>query len=141
MTVMDKLTAERNRKYQLGAQVERFKQRRKDNPEMCRDCWEVKPLRSISSKQCFKCYMREYRKNKANTMKEERDNRPIAPTFPTDNFLICKIVDHDDFRMGAWVESAGVAKWTTPDGRDVSFTRAELAELHAYLGRVLEAHP
>lgn len=67
---------------------------------------------------------------------ETTDTRPATCKHRGD-FLVSKIDDDDDFRIACLLDDGAPAKWLAPDGRDVSFTRAEIVDLHELLGAIL----
>ena len=64
------------------------------------------------------------------------DDRPVT-IFSSDNFLVGKIDEDDDYRLGTRTDEGEPAKWLAPDGRDLGFSRAELVELRDLLNRAI----
>lgn len=67
-----------------------------------------------------------------------KDNSPIL-LFGTENWMVAKVIDKDDYRLGVYLERINQSSiWRVTSDTDLSCTLEELRELHGLIGRILD---
>jgi hypothetical protein len=104
----------------------------------CMNCGTEHAGTLVYCEPCFVAMRAEYDREHP----EHIDDRPIE-LWTVPNWLVGKVVDEDEYRLGAYLESRNERSiWRTKDNdMDVTFNLAEMRELHELIGRVLSGEP